>query len=340
MHTIGHVGALAIAALAGLLLAQGDAAADDEVPFPVSRSQILRKEGTVYYVEGTQRIPKGVEISCQKDVRIRGRGPNAVLEVEGSLQVHGVSAREVIFEDVLVRTAPNVQDLQLDMCIFRGAGGVTTAAEMPSEGKIFLEHVTLEASCRLELAFTRGNIDLSSVKAGSTVRIVGAVPEGAPNDDVKLKVRDCSFTGGLEVLGVRDVTVRINRLLGARSTFQDCEKFDFDGNKVTSKVLEFRQSAQGGFGATTISKCDLYCERIEVYAPANGSRGDTVRMDKCWFKGAVTDEKQLHATVLVDASDTPEPPKQGAEQPAPNGARIALKNVQERPLELAGAIER
>ena len=110
------------ALLVTLVLAlPGDAGAQDpkEVPFPTRRSTILRKQGTVYYIEGTHRIPKNVEISCQKDVHIRGRGKNPVLEVEGSLQVHGVRAREVIFEGVTIRTARKFEDVHLDMCIFR-----------------------------------------------------------------------------------------------------------------------------------------------------------------------------------------------------------------------------
>ena len=44
------------------------AAAQGTVPLPTKRSTILRKEGVVYFVEGRQKIPRGCEISVQKDV--------------------------------------------------------------------------------------------------------------------------------------------------------------------------------------------------------------------------------------------------------------------------------
>ena len=59
------------AALLPLLLA----ASPDEKPFPATdRSLILREEKTTYLVEGRVVIPKGVEISCQKDIYIKGKG--------------------------------------------------------------------------------------------------------------------------------------------------------------------------------------------------------------------------------------------------------------------------
>ncbi len=54
----------------------------NERPFPIDRTQILSDEKEVYTVEGRVRIPRGVEITCQRDVHGRGTGSTpAVIEV-------------------------------------------------------------------------------------------------------------------------------------------------------------------------------------------------------------------------------------------------------------------
>src|SRR5688572_11119507 len=99
--------AWALAAAAAMLIPA--ARAEDpavEKPFPVDRTQILSKEKSVYTVEGRVRIPKGVEISVLKEIIVKAKGSApAVIEVEGSLTVHGVFSREVIFEDVTIEPA-------------------------------------------------------------------------------------------------------------------------------------------------------------------------------------------------------------------------------------------
>ena len=65
-----------------------------EIPFPVKKTTILRKEKVVYTVTGRVRIPDGVEITCLRDVHVVGKGKGAVIEVQGKLKVHvGVPPR-------------------------------------------------------------------------------------------------------------------------------------------------------------------------------------------------------------------------------------------------------
>ena len=76
-----------------ILLLAATAGAGDQIPLPVKRSTILRECGVTYYVEGRKKIPRGCEISIQKDVYIVGRGSDAVLEDPvGSDPIEGLDA--------------------------------------------------------------------------------------------------------------------------------------------------------------------------------------------------------------------------------------------------------
>jgi len=77
--------AVRVTAPAGVLGRFAAAFGDDAVPFPT-------REGRVYYVEGRRTIPRGCEISAQKDLHLVGHGSDAVLAVEGALQAHGLTA--------------------------------------------------------------------------------------------------------------------------------------------------------------------------------------------------------------------------------------------------------
>ena len=90
-----------------------------EIPFPAGKTAILRQEKVTYVVEGRVKIPVGVEVTCLRDVYIVGKGSGAVIEVEGRLKVHGVGAREVIFENVAVELKPKFESVHMDMAIFR-----------------------------------------------------------------------------------------------------------------------------------------------------------------------------------------------------------------------------
>ncbi len=303
-------------------------AAPEEKPFPVAKQTILREEGAVYYVDGRQKIAAGIEIAVQKDIHIKGRG-NAVLEVEGELQLHGVSAREIILEGVTIELAPAFQECRIDMCIFRNGGGVRTAPEKASVGRLFIENTTFSDSAQLDIVFAGDQVDLQASSSNAPVRIRAATPEGASKNSVKLMVmNNGALNGGLVVENVADVTVRTNLLRGPNTTFQDCGVVIFDANKVESSVLEFRQSKPGNFGRTKMQKCDVYTDKIVVFAPRDPKTLERFPVDKCWFKG-VTDKKQLLSTVFVDAADDPR-----------CGVQVEIAKVMERPLELAGALNR
>jgi hypothetical protein len=322
------VRALLLLAMLTLFPPPGTARAEDgERPFPVDRTTILREGGVVYYVEGTQTIAKGVDISCQKDVHIKGRGNHPTIRVEGAFKVHGVSAREVIFENVTVELAEAFRDVHLDMVIFREGGGVKVPREHPVRGKLFVENVQFRAGAYLDVSFLGGSLDLSSVTTGDATRIA-AVDDDGKRNDLRVNIRGSSLES-LSVLNADDVTVRLTHLTGDTATFRDCRALDFDGNKVNAKRLEIRHSVAGGLRKTTITKCDIYSGRIVLAAPKrDGKAVDQVVLDRCWFRGE-TDAGVLRKKLIRDAEDDEE-----------NGASARLGKISERPNELAGAVDR
>lgn len=319
--------AIALVTLLGTVLGPARAADETTEPFPVDKSRILREGNVVYLVEGRMTIPRGVEVSCQKNVIVRGVGEGATIVVEGSLQGHGVGAREIIFENVMIEPAAKCEDLHLDMVIFRSGGGIRTGKEKATDGKLFLENTRLTDGAVFDVEMVEGSVDLSSFKCDTVAKLVALDREGSPNK-LKVKIRGSQFTKGLELRNADDVTVRINTFNGERVTFVDCGSLIFDGNKVTAKRVEIVQQKAGRQAKTKLQKCDFYCDEISVWAPLEKGKSDVVTVDKCYFKGE-TDEDAIHEKFLRDGRDLES-----------NGATFKLKKVNERPLELAGAIER
>ena len=307
--------------LVGLLfLATAAAAQGTGVPLPTRKSTILRKEGVVYFVEGRQKIPRGCEISIQKDVKIVGRG-NAVLEVEGSLQIHGVDRREVIIENLWIEPSKNCEDIHLDMVFFRKGGGVRAPRRLDARAEIFIENVSFEAHTSFEVALNGGRIDLSASSFSERTRIEGIIGERKKFCPLVVNIRsNCTFGSTLEVIDAKDVTVRLCTLRGDKALFKDCLTVMFDGNKVQAATLQFEQTKSGRMPKTKLLKCDLYSSKIIFKVPAAKKEG--VRIDKCWFNG-LTKAKEIREQVLVEEN-----------------VRVKFGKIKKRPLELAGQLER
>jgi hypothetical protein len=313
----------AAAALLPLLLA----ATPDEKPFPATdRSLILREEKTTYLVAGRIVIPKGVEISCQKDIFIKATGTTpAVIVVEGSFKAHGVGAREIIFEGVTVEPGPEFDEIQLDMCIFRKGGGLATPKDGAARGRILLQNVRFREDARVDLALSAESFQFLDSDCSGSLRLRGAPgKDGLNRLKAVVRAADC---GGMEAIGVADLTVRINTFRALPLVFRDCAALQFDGNKVEAREIRFEQTKAGGFARTQVMKCDLYAKTIAFHSPADPKRDDVVVLDKCWFEG-VTDAKAI-AERIRDAADDPA-----------NNVRAKVLNPQERPLELAGSVNR
>lgn len=325
-------------AAAGVLLGAtpGAGAGDRERPFPVERTTILREEKIVYTVEGRQTIPEGIEITCLKDVHVKGVGDGAVIEVEGALKVHGVGTREVIFENVTIELAPNFKDVQMDMCIFREGAQVRTPKDVAVDGKLFLELNEFRGGSTIDVTFASGSVDIASLCSDAPVRVTAVDPEDGPPNKVKVTVRGCTqqnehlgLRGGLIITGAHDATVRINRLGGDLCSFRDCRTLMFDGNKVDAKTLEFVQSGEGTFRRSKFLKCDVYSDTVKFHSAQTEKKDpDRITVDRWWFRGE-TNPREILGKIVLDGTDD-----------ETNAARVRLVKPGERPLELAGKWDR
>lgn len=328
MTTLRYVGLLAVLLGAARARAQ-QAGADDQVPFP-TKTCILREGGVVYFVDGRQRIPKGARISCQKNVKVVGQGAGAVIEVEGDLKVHGVSAREVIFENVWIEPQARFGAIQLDMTVFRG-GGIRVPKEHPADGKLVIENSTFGGGAALDVTMAGGELGIRASSFQSLVAIKAVKEEGQRRASLKVDVIgnygiNGGLAGGLMMEGCHKPTVRNTRIAGAKCAFLDCTGLTFDGNKVNSDLLLLQATVSGCFRGTKVQKCDIYSARVSFRAPPDAK--ETVILDKCWFKG-LTKKADILEQVIQDGGDD-----------AQNGVTAKFRKINDRPLELAGSVDR
>ncbi len=315
-----------------------------ELPFPVDRTVILSDEKVVYTVEGRVRIPRGVEITCQRDVHVKAKGSSpAVIEVEGSLKVTGVSAREVIFEKVTVEPCAKFLAIRIDSTWFRDGGGVRTPKDVSVEGDLFLELCDLSRGAGFDVLFHSGEVKLSSICTDGTTRIRTVPRPGSGDSNVRVFIRGSGqggvcknhsqrvgFAGGLEVDGGDDVTIQLSRIGGALCSVRNWgQRMIFNGNKVNSTKLVFGHRTAGRFQKAQCTNLDVYSPEVVVEAPPVDAMKDTFVMDRCWFQG-ITDPRSILANVIKD----------GADDPSKNGARVNLPKVDARPHELAGPVDR
>jgi hypothetical protein len=99
--------------------------------------------------------------------------------------------------------------------------------------------------------------------------------------------------------------------------------------KINSDKVEITHEKSGQFQNVQCAKLDVYSESVTAFAPITKNIKDTLTMDRCWFKG-ITDPKEVRAKVLHDADG----------DPSKNGVHIQLPKINERPLELAGPLEK
>lgn len=314
--------------LALSLAAPGAAAADAEAtPLPVDRSTILREQGAVYSVEGKQTIPKGISISCLRDVHIVGRGERPTLRVEGSLTVQGVGVREVIIEGVRIEPATEFGSVSLETVIFREGGGVLVPRSEPAHGDVQLRDVNFRQGAGLDLTISGGSVEFAKVTTNDPTRIVGARDDGK-KVDLRVTIED-SDLDGLAVAGARDVTIRLTHLTGELLSFENCDALLFDGNKVNARRVEITHAAAGALKKTKWTKCDVYSDSILLRTPRKGGNAmDRVLFEQCWFEGE-TDEATLREKLVRDGEDEEE-----------SGAFARFFKISEKPNELAGAVDR
>lgn len=325
------------AAAAVLLLASAHGAEDDARPLPFAHTSILPSGGT-FYVEGRIRIPKGIEITVQKDSRIVARGNDAVIEVAGKLVIRGVADSVVPIENVTIEVQEEFESVRLDMTTIGGSSrGIVTPTGKACDGRIAVLNTEFKDKATLDVAMSANEVDLQRVYVRLPVCVRGVDTAGRPaGNRVKLNVLNCctmstsilpgALMGGLVVENVSDVTVRATRLSGDKASFTDCDSVTFDGNQVKCLTLEFVQTAAGRFGKSSMSNCDILCQKIVTSAPVVAGRTDVFSCDKCWFDDE-TDEKKVRARWFKDKAADPA-----------CGVTVKITKVMDRPLLLAGKI--
>jgi hypothetical protein len=312
------------------------AAFAQEFPLPTDRTTILSREGATYFVEGRQTIGWGTTVTVQRGQKIVGR-PDSVLVVEGTLQIRGVAGSEVILEDLRIEPAEKFDEIRLDTALF--LGGHLKTGEKPVAGKIIVENTDLGTGVPFEVSMTGGAIDCFNSTFMDPVRIRGVPPEGK-RCTLKLNLNGCfynwaarrkesqrnahsGFEKGLFLTGVPDALVRNCRMAGDRTEFVDCEKLTFDGNRVNSAEILFKQTQPGCFKDTKLQKSDIYTGKVVFEAPA-GKERDQIPVDKCWFQG-LTKKEEIAERVIRDGDDDPA-----------CGVVVVFRKILDRPLELAG----
>jgi hypothetical protein len=285
-----------------------------EVPFPTSRTTVVRDPEVLYVVDGRQRIPPGIEITGQKGIRLRGRN-NAVLEVRGALVMHGVGGSEIQIDGVRIELPEEVQQLHLDLCKLDGGSGVVTPPDKTTSGSITIENCDFQSEPGIDIAVTSGKVKFMSLNASKPVRLRGVDINGKANK-VYGSIRTCNLDS-LVVENVADLTVRHCKLKGPTLKFSDNRILVFDGNRVEAATLIVEHARAGFFKKTKVTKCDLLCGTIRFFAPADPKKSDRVIFDKCWFAGEMDLEKI--AEVIEDAEDDPK-----------NNVKITLKKPMKR----------
>ena len=333
--------ALCTAGLVIAALGSGPAVAGGErepQPFPVAKTTILRDEDAVFYVEGRQRIPKNVEITVLRGVRIIGRGEAPTIEVEGRLKIHGVSGTEVQIEGVTIEPQSEFQEIKVSELKFTGGATIRTPQGKSCNGYFMLELFSIEAEPGLDLTLTGGSLEMSSVSSRVPVHVKALdTPGNSKGNSVKVEIRGCGqsdidvygLRGGLVVESVDEVIVRLSRLGGGLVAIRDWRKsLIFDGNKVDAARLEFTQPVAGRFRTAQFFKCDVYSDKVLFAAPpANARQTEEVQFERFYFERTGGTDRASVMKVVED----------GTEKPAENGVRAKIVKLNERPLELAGS---
>jgi hypothetical protein len=339
---------LALAALAASV--PQDQPTQREGPLPVEKSFALKEDGQTWFVSGRQRIKSNVALESLRACRIVAQGEEAVVEVEGKLDLRAATGGYIAFDNVWVEPMPGCKGLVLLNCVFSG-GGLRTARDGPCKTDVLLSSSIFAEKAKLELDLLGGEFNMLTCSFFEPVTFRGVAPDEKSRNALKLHITNCKgrpqgrggggggggrgggggpsmapygFAGGLNVEGVREALVRNCSVAGDQSVFADCGELTFDNNLAISKRVEFKSSTPKGFGGVTIATTDFDCDRLVLFQPKSLSAPQKVRLDSCWFDGRV-DEQRILAEIIEDASNNPE-----------SGVSATLFKIQENPLGFGG----
>jgi hypothetical protein len=305
--------------LVALVSLRANAAGPTEKPFPCDKSAPVRDDTVTYVVEGRMRIPKGIDVAVQKGVSIVGRkkgDEEAVLEVQGSLAICGVTGLPVNVDGLWIEPQERFDTLRVTACSI-GGGGIRTPKDKVVEGRLFfVEDTMFSSGASLTATVQIDQLDVQRVTTATPVVLTAVLPAGATSKKMAVMVHKGSLTGGLLLDGFTAATVR-SAILGGRTVLKDCAKLTVDGCQLGGEV-EIRQSAPGRFKDALLTKCDVSAPKLTVYAPLQKGLSEALLVEKCWFNGE-TDEKAVLQKVVADGEDD------GA-----NGVRVKLLKIAEK----------
>lgn len=293
---------MALALLAPLLGPLGDAAAaDGDVPFPLTGRITVRPTGKRFVIDGKQVIPAGSAIRVESGVRVVGVN-GASLEVKGSLQVHGVGGSLVEFKSVdFSPTVAPEGEVHFDVCTLDGCSFVHTESVSFSGGFV-MENTKFigQFTFRVQTGYVRlMNMNYTGDISVGCVPSKGRVPEVA--------VRSCSL-GSVTLTGDCAGTIRDSTFTGS-ITAVDFTDLLIDGCDVKGGII-LEQSAEGSFSKLRMQNCNLLGGANVTFKRPTGPKTtiEKVRLSKFHFgsadgKAALTD-KEI-ADRIDDGADDP-----------------------------------
>jgi len=313
-----------------LICAQGSAK-----PFPL-KTTTLKQDGQVYTVEGRVRIPRSQTIVSLRHMKLKGVGPDAVLEVAGALEMKAVTGGGVTIENVTIELLPDCKELLLTSATFNGNSSLRSSDEGPNKAKVFLSGVTFSGKAALDLRMSGGRVDLHSSHSDSPVRITGVHP--SEKNRAKLTVRllgnngtrnnrPTGLMGGLFLIGAWDASITSCDMAGAHSVIENNRGLLFAANNMRSKLAEFRQDDPKAFSRTKIQNSDFRGPETIVFAPGDPAKPDKlvrIQMDGCYFQ-ARTDPDIIRDLLVRDSGRDPK-----------NGMLVTFKKTSGKPRNLGG----
>lgn len=303
-----------------------------QISFPVDKNQRLEELGDTFTVTGRMRIPRRLSIEAMRAITIRGEGTDATLEISGTVNMRAATGGQIEFSNMWVELTPECKEINLAHCIFRGRGGIRPSPDGPCDTKITFEKVEFERSASMTIEASSGSILMDkcyldgplvlrgvprseTVKSGFTIAVYGS--SGKENDRVR------GLLGGITVEGVKDGTIRTCDMAGPQALFIDNRKLAIDGNNARAKLVEFKNTANGGFGGLSITKTDFSSAKLVLSSPVQESKTERLTFESCYFRG-LEDLETIRKEMLDDSENSE------------SAAVAVLRDIRAQPHGLAG----
>lgn len=292
---------LALATLVGVAAAPAlPAAADAEVPLPLTGRLSLKADGKRYVVDGKQVHAAGALIKLEEGVRVVGKN-GASLEVKGGLRALGGDDGKVSFDgiDFSPTVAPengfHLNGATLTGCTFVHPEGAAF------EGELTIENASWSGAFDVRIA--RGFARIMSTTLGPASVTCVAGKGRAP----EVALRGCKLSS-FTLRGASAATLRASEVSGT-FTAVDFTDLLVDGCDVAGGLV-FQQGPEGSFAKLVLTKCNLEGgATVTLSRPAGPKTSmEKVRLDKFWFGRADAKPDLTDVAIgerITDGADDP-----------------------------------